>query len=201
MFKIKREQLLKDWKRWLCLAGGAIMLFLAVLMAMGYSENRASMILAMGFIVFLPGGIFLLYRGIIKSDTEAVIVGVDKPTEKVNCLNIYAAKDKDTEKIYPVKVAFEWQDNPTGQPQQCLNNNKWYHVNIFDISKEELVRFSLPDSQYFDPREFANVITMPAHKKLFERQASLLQKVAPWVMVIAFCASLFGMVATAPTGG
>ncbi len=182
-------------------AGGIVALFVGFLMAMAWGENRGNMLLAMGTILCWPGGAYLLYRGIQKRDQEAVIIGADKPKGLVNSLSIYAKKDSETGRIYPEKIVFEWEENPLGQPQQCINNNRWYYVHLWDIAKGKLVPFALPDSQYFDPREFANVITMPAHKKLFERQATLLQKIAPFVMVVAFLISIFGLLITTPTGG
>lgn len=106
------------------------------------------------------------------------------PLGEQNCLNIYAQKGDDG-KVYPQKIAFEYMKHPVGQLQQCTNDGKWYHVQIWDIGKERLKPFLLPDSQYFDPREFANVIKMPAHRKLFEKHPSLLQKIAPAIMLLA----------------
>ena len=198
VLKVKRPL---PWKQIAYFAGGAAALILGFIMALAWGDNRGNMLLAMGTIVFWPGGAYLLYRGIKKPDQEVVIVGADKPTGLVNSLNIYGKKDEETDKVYPEKVVFEWVDEPKGQPQQCTNNSKWYYVHIWDIATQQLKPFVLPDSQYFDPREFANVIMMPAHKRLFERQASMLQKIAPWVMVVAFLVSIFGLIATTPAGG
>jgi len=191
----------RNFRQYAFIAAGLILAVIFFFFASLYGQQRDNMFLAMGVVVTLPGSIFLIWRGFRRPDLEAVIVGSNKPTTKVNSLNIYAYKDGDTGLIYPKKIAFEWIDKPKGQPQQCLNNNNWYYVNVYDLKEEVLKPMVLPDRQYFDPREFANVIKMPAHKRLFERQISLIQKVGPWVMVIAFMASLFGMIATAPTGG
>lgn len=188
----------RNKKQVACIIGGVLLLILGFWIATLWSGQRDNLLLTVAVTAMLPGGAYLIYRGLQKSDQEVVIVGTEKPTTKVNSLNIYATKDDDTGKVYPQKIAFEWVDNPKGQPQQCLNNSQWYYVHMADVLTGELKALILPDSQYFDPREFANVIKMPAHNKLFERKASMLQKVAPWVMVVAFIASLFGMLVTAP---
>lgn len=183
----------------LYVTGGLVALAVGFFLTILWTENRANLFFTMGVIVTWPGGVYLIYHGIRGPEHDVVIVGSDKPTGEVNSLNVYAKKDESSGKIYPEKVAFEMVYKPLGQPQQCTNNGKWYYVHIWDIAKQKLVPFVLPDSQYFDPREFANVINMPAHKRLFEHQASMLQKIAPWIMVVAFMVSILGMVMTAPT--
>jgi cytoskeletal protein RodZ len=58
-------------------------------------------------------------------------------------------------------------------------------------------QFSLPDTKYRDPREFANNLNIPAHRALAQREASLLQKIAPWALVGAIGIWLIFMIATA----
>ena len=191
-------KLLKGWRRWTYIAGGLACIILGYMLASLWSQQRDNRVVALGVVLLWPLGAFLIYRSWHKQDDEVVIVGEDKPTVAVNCLNIYARKDTGTGKIYPVKVAFEWMNNPVGQPQQCINNGRWYFVNVFDIKAQRLIPLVLPDAQYFDPREFANVIKMPAHNNLFERRVTLFQKVAPWIMVAAFIIAIIGFIATTP---
>lgn len=189
----------KYWKQSLYVVGGLLVLVVGYFCALLWSGQRDNIFLTIGIIVIWPGGVYLLYRGMRSPERDVVIVGSDKPSiGEVNSLNIYAKMNKDTGKLYPEKVTFEMLLHPEGQPQQCTNNGKWYYVHIWDIAKRRLKPFALPDSQYFDPREFANVIMMPAHKRLFERQASMFQKIAPWIMVFAFFGSIIGMVVTTP---
>lgn len=196
------KKLIKNKKQIVYIVGGLICLSVGFVLAMLWSEQRDNMFLTMAIILLFPSGAFLVYRGWNKTtDIETVIVGQKKVTTPVNSLNIYAKKDRETGKIYPEKVVFEMLPNPMGQPQQCTNNGKWYHVHIWDLATNKLSPFVLPDSQFFDPREFANVIKMPAHKKLFSRKMSMIQKIGPWVMVVAFLISIIGMVITAPAPG
>lgn len=191
-----------DWTRLAWLAGAIVAGVIGFMLASAWSDNRSSAILAMGPILLFPAAGYGIYRAIKGKEKSAVIV-VEGKAEKgkpFNSLDIYAMKLDDTDEIIPVAVKWEYVENPVGQPWQCTNNGKWYHVQIWDIFKGCLTQFRLPDSQYFDPREFANVIKMPAHQKLFERQATLMQKIAPAIMVLAFVASIVGFIATTPVG-
>lgn len=192
--KKNEKRKLPTKKQVLYLACGIVALLLGFWMAILYSADRTNMIVAMGTIILIPGGGFLLYMGIRRAEREAVIVGSKKPLGPVNSLNIYARKDEN-DKLVPDKIVFENVKRPLGQPQQCTNNGNWYFVHIFDLVTGKLKPFVLPDSQFFDPSEFGNVLEMPAHRRLFEKKISLLQKVAPWVMVVALLISIIGIVA------
>jgi len=194
-----------SWKKWAMIAGGLGLIVLGFWFAGLWGTNRDNLILAMGFVLCVPGGGYLVYLGFREQikGAEVMIVGSEKPTGPVNSLNIYAIKIDGI--IYASKIAFEWVDNPIGQLQQCLNNGQWYYIHrgILEIISGKITQpepepFLLPDSQYFDPAEFANVIKMPAHQRLFERQTPLFQKIAPVFMVIAFGLAIIGFIASAP---
>lgn len=197
--------------RLLYFIGGIAALVGGYILAQYWQGHRESVLLTMAVILLFVGGVILLIKGWrVTRYEEAVIVGAKKPEGPVNSLNIYAKKDAGTGQLYPEKIAFELVnskgqvvtettplekgEHPIGQPWQSLDNGQWYHLNIWDIAAGKLKPFMLPDSQYFDPREFANVITMPAHKKLFERRATLFQKIAPWIMLVGFIASGFFLI-------
>jgi len=196
-----KEKLLKNKKQWAYLIGGIVCVIFGFFIASIWGTQRENMGLALMAIALWAIGAFMAYRGFKQiGDTDVVIVGTKKPDTPVNSLNIYAKKDKTTGTIYSEKIVFEMVEEPLGQPQQCTNNGRWYYVHLWNIETEALEAFALPDSQFFDPREFANVIKMPAHNKLFERQISTFQKVAPWIMVAAFGISILGLVMTTPVG-
>lgn len=198
--KLKTKLWQRIWAnrvRWLCLLGGIGALVGAWFLGQLWAVDRSNLFLTVVVICLFAGGPVLLYRGWkISRTSETVIVGKGKMQGPANSLNIYIAKDEDTGRMIPKKIAFELKKNLTGQPWQCLNDGCWYYLNFFDLTKKALVPFNLPDSQYFDPREFANVITMPAHKKLFELRQTLFQKVAPWIMLVGFVAAGFFLLVT-----
>ena len=188
------QKLWRDRVRWCYLVGGSVGVLLLSLFGQLWSADRGNLVLTLGMLLLIAGSGFLFYRGWKTTRQEkVVIVGAEKAVGNVNSLNIYARKDERTGQIYPQKITFEWVENPTGQPWQCLNNGNWYFLHIWDIVSERLMPFILPDSQYFDPAEFANVISMPAHKKLFARRATMFQKIGPWIMIAAFIISIFGL--------
>lgn len=201
----KREITNKSGRRlWLSLLGLAGMAVGVYLFGV-WNAQPQNTILGLATVSLILGGAYVVYLGFKRRDSVVVVnAGGDKPGNKIaNSLNIYARRNEATKQIYPEKVVFELVEKPLGQPQQCTNNSKWYYVHMWDIDKGILTPFVLPDSQYFDPREFANVIKMPAHKKLFERRVTLLQQIAPWAMVVAFVVAIIGFIATTPppTGG
>lgn len=86
--------------------------------------------------------------------------------------------------IYPNKVVFEYVKKPLGMTGKCFNDSKEYYIHEADNGK--LKEFILPDDnddeRYYNPREFANVVEMPACKKYLEWMPSLFQKVAFGIM-------------------
>lgn len=186
-------------RRWWMVGLGVALLAVGFWLGGMWGEQRQNMFLALMVIAAVPGGVFLIWQGIKKVDAAVVIVGTakDKQIKQANCLNIYASRDSEGQ-VSADRLEFSEVYNPQGQPQQCLNDGKWYYVNIFDLNKKRLIPYILPDNTYIDPAEFGNVIEMPAHRKLYQQEVSLFQKASLVFMLLAFVASLIGMVATQP---
>lgn len=87
-------------------------------------------------------------------------------------------------------IEFKHVPEPQGHEQRCINNGKWYHV-LASVG-EALTEYALPDDndaeRYYDPREFANVVSMPANQKLFEPLPSMVKTIAIGVMGIVVIA-------------
>ncbi len=179
---------LKSILRWSFLLPSVGLIYLGGWAGMAWGADHTQTILAFGSIG-IPLGAALGYWVISKRETDSSLIVIEggEPRFKgvANSLNIYAEKDKATGKIRPLKVAFEWVERPLGQPYKCLNNDGFFYVHLWNIAKQCLEPFILPDSQYFDPDEFANVLQMPAHRKLFAQQVSMFQKIAIWALVLA----------------
>lgn len=102
--------------------------------------------------------------------------------------------------LHPDTIEFATVENPQGHPMRCRNDNKYYYVGQVQVAEEayqgmvatvkeagtRVKQFVLPDTQYRDPRELANLLNLPAHRKLAQREASLFQKIAPWALVAVF---------------
>lgn len=185
------------WRRLILFGAAALALILGYLLAAQWTSDRSNSFLAVGTIVVWAGGIFLALKGWSYETDKVIITGSKRPVGEVNSLNIYARKDN-AGKVTPDRVVFENVKHPLGQPSRCISDGRSYFVHILDLATGKLVPFLLPDSQFFDPTEFGNVLEMPAHRRLFQRKVSLMQKVAPYVMLIALIVSLFILVILVP---
>lgn len=138
-------------------------------------------------VLLLMGGAFGVWQGLKKKDEGIVLVGAVR-TEKANSLNIYADR-----------VAFEDESNPVGMPWTNFHDNALYYVHFKDGDKLE--PFKLPDDdeneRYYDPKEYANVITMPLNKKYFSWAPDLFKKIAIGAMLIIIIVEVIGLVALA----
>jgi hypothetical protein len=101
-----------------------------------------------------------------------------------NCMNIYPRAEGG--------IKFEYMAEPTGDMRKCLNNNKWYYVNIKLDGK--LTPLTFPDDVFYNPKEMAQVIGAEPFRRFFEYQNTLLEKIAPWSVVGAGGLCLFGMI-------
>lgn len=100
--------------------------------------------------------------------------------------------------IYPDKVVFEYVKKPLGMAQQCLNDSKEYYVQEYDPVNNKMKEWALPDSnedaRYYDPKEFANVVTMPCSKKYLEWTPNTFQKIAFGIMAVIIGVEIIGLV-------
>lgn len=185
-------------------SGGRIWWMVAVgacLVVMGfagfvYFATSQNMAIGLFSVLAVIGGGFLAYHG-FKTKDEGIIItqnGVEAPTITANSLN-----------IYPDSIKFEElpRDQLKGQPRRCRNDGKYYWVNIWGTSfkgkSEGLVPFVLPDTQYRDPKEFANNLNIPAHRDLFAREASLLEKISPGLIIVGMIVLGIVWAMTTPT--
>lgn len=152
-----------------------------------------------GYIIFPPVGLGLwfihLFRVRKEEITEVVYSTMPIPKEQVNSMNIYPAEKGG--------IKFEDMAKPEGQPRVCVNDSKPYFVHIWDEDKKRLAPFNLPDQQYYDPRVFAErVLELPAHRKIFQRKQTLLQKLSPFILILVIFAEwLIIITTTSPKGG
>ena len=198
--KVKNIGGRKWWQVFLGLAllGGAI------LTAIIYMSNPNNMMLAVFFVALGGGGVLFLFIGLKKRDEGIKFVrpGSGKAPVKINAnaLNIYYGKDENG-KVFCDRITFEEmaeKDIKSKHPQRCLDDGKWYYVHIYDPNKKELVPFTLPDTQYYDPREMVNPATMPATKKVLKPKPTLGEKLRPVLLVVAI--GILGIIFIA-TGG
>lgn len=81
--------------------------------------------------------------------------------------------------LRPNKLCFEYVKDPPGYPYKLKNTGQKINL-LIEGKNGKLEEYVIPDvSEYYDPAEFANVISMPAHKRLFERQQTMFEKLSP----------------------
>lgn len=189
---------------WLVYLGGGLIL-LGIIGFVIFAGNPSAMVIGVPSIFFILGGGLCVWQGMEKKETGIILLpgGSKKTGQKqkpiaANCLN-----------IYPDKMAFEEnpEDELAGHPRKCLNDNKYYFINIWDTAWSnpkpigKLTQFLLPDTQYRDPRVFALNLRIPAHRKLAQRKASTLEKLSPFILVAAIVIVGIIMIAMSPSPG
>lgn len=169
-----------SWMKIVYMTGGIVLAIIGLVMGYYYSTSM-NMLLAVGAIIFLGGGGFMIYisrRQITKGGGITKYVGAPK-MEQVNSLN-----------LYPNLVEFDEVYQPRGMPWQCMDDHKYYYVNIWDNPKNgkdnKCQPFVLPDQQYMEPEYLAErVLELPAHQRLFRRKSNLMNALKIGILLIA----------------
>lgn len=181
----------KPKQYWLWMGLGALLLLAGVGLGYLWMADQRNSLLALATIAVWGSGGYLIYRqlkGQVRGEDHQVIVipgeNIKSKTGSVNSLNIYAKKDDSTGIIYPEKIAFEWVEDPRGQPQKCLNTGKWYYVHLLDIASGKLIPFTLPDIRYSDPALMARYLDLPAQKKYMRHRESLGKYIGPGILAV-----------------
>jgi hypothetical protein len=174
-------KLVRRFTWWKIYSGGALSA-LGVLFVVLYSISPENMFFAVLLIACLGGGGVLLFQG-IKSGGDVEYKLKKQATGPVNAII-----------LKPKTMELTWIDDPDGFPMTVKNNGKdWYLY----IEKDGVIQpYQLPDSmEYYDPGEYANVTEMPAHKKLFERQMTLLEQLTPGFLAIGMIIVVVALIA------
>ena len=165
-------------RKWWLIGLGIAVIGLGLFLGMLWGQQRDNILLAFLTLIMLPGGGYLAYRGWGKRDEGLIITpgGQKFVAGPVNSIN-----------ISPDSIDFVMVKEPKGHPQEVLNFHKYFYVNIFDEESGGYKPLTLPDTKYRDPREMANILNLPAHRRLISRRPSLVQKIAPFAILIAIC--------------
>ncbi len=161
--------------KWLKFAGALTMILTGAALLVVGQNGQNSLLIVVGFVMAAAGGyLSIMLRPSKFRNYGPQKKGSDKPgegkpkKEEYNCVLITATG-----------IKFDYAENPQGMPRRLRNDNKEYY--FFQDAKPMV----LPDGgEYYDPKEYANVLMMPAHKKLFERRNTLLTHLAAGMMVV-----------------
>jgi len=175
-------------KRWIWLGLGIVLVAVGVLIGFIWFANK-NMLLGVLTISLVSTGIYLIFqnlRNFKEEDNIVRIEGFKRDKKPANCLNIYVRKDPVTGKPYPEKILFEnlKKDQLRGQPQQCLNDDKWYYVNWWDLGKESLVPLIVPDTVYTPPSLLARYIQIPAQRKYMRHRETWQKYIGPGIVAV-----------------
>jgi hypothetical protein len=172
----------------LLFASGFIILLSFWMISLYAQDQRANMILgAFGAVMFMAGGAGIFF-GLKSGESLTVKNQTRAAAGVINSLVI--SRD------FVGFTQLQQDEMPTFQARKCRNDSKPYYV--FKETGGVRERFVLPDTTYRDPREVANYLNIPAHRRLAMREASLLQKIAPWAIVLAMVGVFIFGIATSP---
>ena len=210
---VKKAKRLPAINSYWLLAGLAIgLVALSIFIGNIWLANPTNQILGLVAIALFSGGAWLIRRQIkhrhdimgnvkvnitstqtTQVEGEARQATVSSNGHEPNSVNIYAVKDGDM--VMAQKIAFEYTENPLGQPQKCLNTGKFYYVHIWDITREALMSFMLPDSKFTDPAIMARYLGLPAQKKYLRHRESLMHYVGPGILAVMCIGGFIAIIA------
>jgi len=157
----------------------AMLVLCAISIAMGVGLAvvyvfTTNMVLGFIGIPFLfGGGLGFYYFWGQSKDIQIRYVG-DVTKEQVNALVIYQDK-----------IVFENIANPSGFVWHWIDDGKPYYIYWDNPQTKKLAPFNLPDQQYYDPQVFAQkVLSLPCHRKIFQRRQDLMHKLKPFIAAI-----------------
>ena len=190
--------------KWAKIGLGAVIAIIGIgIVVVLYGQNPQNLIWAIG-LPMVGFGIFLASRGFQDDSGGSVtaifqqtpqgpvptnVAAIQKPSGKENCLNIYPAELGG--------IRFEHMEEGTftqSVPQKCENDNRWYYVNRWSKDDNKLVPFVVPDMEYFDPREFANIFDAEPIRRFFEIHFGSLERFAPLVFIGAIALAILAIV-------
>lgn len=176
-------------KRWWMVILGSILGIVGLIFGVLYTSNNMNYGLAMLAVITLGPAIYLLYAGLRTGESGFVMQQSRvKVTGEENAL-IWCAK-RTGDKDIPTYLAFlkiSLNKIPTGARLKYLRNIKRHvYELIYDTSERKLKPVTLPDKKNFSPELFKIPATMQPVKDYLEYSPpTMLQKMAPWVIMVA----------------
>ncbi len=192
-------------KRWWMIIPGGISLAIGITAGYLYMSSQNQFAAVITVIFLLAGGI-LLYSGMKKPGalTGYQMIKQRGIPKEVNCISILATRNPESENGHevPLVIKFHRALRPKGTPRFIVNLKKHMFVNINDTLKKKMMPVKLPDKRYASPAVFPVHSNMPRFREYMEyTPPSMLQKIAPGILLVAIIIIGILMVATGPQGG
>jgi len=195
-----------DLKRPLIMGAGAVAIVLGIGTGYLWYTSQVSLMAFVAAALIIGGGIAVYLARDMVSNSN-VVIGADKKKfvlAPANSMNIYPD---------PVGVKFEQVEQPLGPLHPNRDDGKAYYVHIeesafggvcgakvVDHGGAKLKALVLPDEVYCPPESLAIAATMQGHAELVMKESTLLDKIAPFALVIVFIFEfIFGVVLLSKT--
>ena len=193
-------------RSWFLLGISAGSLVLSALMAVLYLQARDNVVIATLFLLFGMAALLTFYFGIQKRQEGISFVrpGSEQKILNANCLNIYLGYDGEEKRYYCDSIEFEEmkpREIVSKHPQQCTNDKKWYYVHLYHPNKQILVPLVLPDMRFYPPEEMANVVSMPACRKVLRPRLKGGEVLKPVLGLVGIGILIFAFLVTTPPAG
>jgi hypothetical protein len=191
---------------WKVIVGG-VLLIPAVILILMYLNNPTNYFLTIAIVALLGPGAYLIYTGISKEHSGyTIMANGKKPTGNENCIVWYARTNPHTGRDVPyahiVTHIEQKHIPPTARLKLVRNWNKHMYELTFNTETKKLEPTILPDTRPLTPQLYVLPAAMQAFKDWHDfSPASMLQKVAPGILIAAMIVIGILMVITGPQPG
>lgn len=189
-------------KKWWMIILGVVIFSMGITFGYLYTTD-ANMFMAVIAVICLLGGGSLLYLGMQKpGEKQQQIMKQSGIPQEVNCISILAKRDTEKGKDIPLVIKFHRSLRPKGTSHYIVNTKEQLFINFNNTSKKKMMPAQLPDKGYASPAVFPIHSNMPRYREYMEyTPPTMMQKVAPGILLVAIIIVGIIMVATGPSGG
>ena len=191
---------------WWKLVIGIVLLCPGAFFGYLYLENVQVIFFGIGASVFIALSIFMVYQSFQAGESGFSFKGKRRYTGKENAIILFARRNGDEGEVKDVPVAIRFHELkpehiPRGARLHYVRNlKKHYYELLYNTTTKKLEPVILPDKKSFPPELFKIPAAMQTYKDAIEYSPpTLLQKVAPGILLLAMGIVGILMVMTAPS--
>lgn len=201
----KTPQKIRSFVIWKIVVGG-VLIIPAIILTVMYLSNQTNYFLAVGIVALLGPGAYLIYTGIVNENFGSYMISKKKPTGNENCIVWYARTNPDTGRDIPYAHIITYIPQrhipPMARLKRVRNWNKHMYELTFNTETKKLQPTILPDTKPLTPQLYVLPAAMQAFKDWHDfSPATMLQKVAPGILIGAMIIIGILMVVTGPQPG
>ena len=188
---------------WWKLSVGLGLVTLGFIIGVVYFADPKNLIAGIGAVFITAPGLYLIYMQ-LKPRDSGFSFARRKYTGRENALIIFAERNNEKNKDMPLCIRFAEVNNiPRNARLHYVRNLKKHFYELFNnTTTKKLEPVKLPDKKSFPPELFKIPAAMQVYKDAIEYSPpTLLQKIAPGILLLAMGIVGILMVMTGPTGG